>query len=445
MKESSPPPTLRTILVFWYPLATTWLLMSVEGPFLSAIIARLPEPKFNLAAYGVAFSFALVVEAPVIMMMSAATALVRNRLTYIKLRNFALLLCAATTVVMLIVVLPAVFFPLAEKVVGLPHAVAALTHRGMILLIPWPGAIGLRRFYQGVLIRHNLTRRVAMGTIIRLIAMGSTALLLFAFTGVSGIMVGAAALAAGVCAEAAASRMMVHGTVRRLMGAVADSVDTGPENPSPGYRKIAGFYLPLALTPMIAMGALPIATFFMTHSRMAIESLAVFPVINSLVFIFRSMGLSFMEVAIALMGEQYHGYPTLKKFATILGLAVISLLGLVAVTPAAEFWFGVVSGLSAELTHFSQVPTLIFVLIPGLSVLLSLQRSVLVAARRTAPITWATVLELGVIIIALTVTIHFLDFTGAVAAALSLVIGRLCANSYLLLPMKRSLAAGRSY
>jgi progressive ankylosis protein len=84
--------TQRKIFFFWLPLAATWFMMSVEGPFLSALIARLPDPKFNLAAYGVAFSFALVIEAPVIMMLSAATTLVRNRQSYLSLRKFNLAL-----------------------------------------------------------------------------------------------------------------------------------------------------------------------------------------------------------------------------------------------------------------------------------------------------------------------------------------------------------------
>ena len=69
--------TQRQILFFWAPLAATWLMMGVEGPYLAAVIARLPDPKFNLAAHGVAYAFALLVEAPVIMLMSATTALVR--------------------------------------------------------------------------------------------------------------------------------------------------------------------------------------------------------------------------------------------------------------------------------------------------------------------------------------------------------------------------------
>jgi len=37
--------TLKKIFLFWVPLGATWLMMSVEGPFLSALIARLNEPK----------------------------------------------------------------------------------------------------------------------------------------------------------------------------------------------------------------------------------------------------------------------------------------------------------------------------------------------------------------------------------------------------------------
>ena len=63
-------------------------MMALEGPFLAAVIARLPDPKFNLAAYGVAFAFAILIEAPVIMIMSASTALVEDGPSFRRLRNF---------------------------------------------------------------------------------------------------------------------------------------------------------------------------------------------------------------------------------------------------------------------------------------------------------------------------------------------------------------------
>ncbi|MHB8766672.1 MAG: hypothetical protein ACYDA8_20370, partial [Deferrisomatales bacterium] len=73
MPHSPPQPTTGTIFRFWLPLAATWLMMALEGPYLAAVIARLPEAEPNLAAFGVALAFALILEAPVIMIMGAAT------------------------------------------------------------------------------------------------------------------------------------------------------------------------------------------------------------------------------------------------------------------------------------------------------------------------------------------------------------------------------------
>ena len=62
----------RRIFKTWWPLAVSWLLMSVELPALSAVIARLPDPEIHLAAYGgVVFPIALIVESPIIMLLAA--------------------------------------------------------------------------------------------------------------------------------------------------------------------------------------------------------------------------------------------------------------------------------------------------------------------------------------------------------------------------------------
>ena len=100
------PSTLsqRDILRFWLPLASTWLMMAFEGPFLAALIARLPDPRYNLAAYGVSFAVAVIIEAPVIMMLGASTALVDGRVSFLRLRRFTQILNVLTTLGMLILV-----------------------------------------------------------------------------------------------------------------------------------------------------------------------------------------------------------------------------------------------------------------------------------------------------------------------------------------------------
>ena len=115
------------------PLAATWLMMSVEGPYLSALIARLAEPKFNLAAYGIAFSLALIVEAPVIMMMSASTALVKNNQSFRQLRKFNYGLMILLTSIMIVFNISPVFYFITETLIGLPQEVSHLTHLAVII------------------------------------------------------------------------------------------------------------------------------------------------------------------------------------------------------------------------------------------------------------------------------------------------------------------------
>jgi hypothetical protein len=81
--------TAGRISRFWLPLEATWLMMAAEGPFLAALIARLAAPKENLAAFAVATALSWMVESPIIMMLSASNALVRDGVAYRKLRRFS--------------------------------------------------------------------------------------------------------------------------------------------------------------------------------------------------------------------------------------------------------------------------------------------------------------------------------------------------------------------
>ena len=61
--------TQVSIFIFWVPLAATWVMMASEGPFLTAIIARLGDPTYNLAAFGVAFAFGILFGTGIILLL----------------------------------------------------------------------------------------------------------------------------------------------------------------------------------------------------------------------------------------------------------------------------------------------------------------------------------------------------------------------------------------
>ncbi len=422
--------TYKYILLFWIPLAATWFMMSIENPFLTAIIARMPEPKYNLAAYGVAFSFAILIESPVIMMMSASTALVKDFKSYLKLKKFTYILNFILTGVMLLILIPPIYDFLAIDLVSLPQPVADLTYIAMIILVPWPGSIGYRRFYQGILINSNQTRKVAYGTIIRLVSMSATALILFFFFEFDGIIVGSSALSAGVVMEALSSKFMAKGILEKYK-----SLNT-PESEDLKIGDIFNFYYPLALTSVIALGVHPMVTFFLGQSRMALESFAVLPVINGFVFIFRGVGLSFQEVGIALLDtkDKSRNFKMLKNFTIIGGIAVVLVLGIIALSPLANLWFEKVAGLPTDLSEFANLPLIIMILMPGLTFLISFQRAILVNAKHTKPITIATITEVSAIILILLITINMFDWIGVIAATTAYVLGRVAANTYLMKP-----------
>jgi len=164
---------------------------------------------------------------------------------------------------------------------------------------------------------------------------------------------------------------------------------------------------------------------------MAVESLAVLPVVSSLVFIFRSLGLSYQEVNIALIGNKKQNYEVLRNFAVILGVTVTVLISVLAFTPLAELWFINISGLSQELADLSFLPLKIMILLPALTVLLNFQRSLLLISGNTGPISIATALELIVIIAVLLVGIVFLNLIGVVAASIAFVTGKGLSTLYL--------------
>ncbi len=435
MRAEQVPITSRTIFRFWYPLALTWLMMAFEGPFISAIIARMPNPKYNLAAYGVAFALALIVEAPVIMLMSGVVALLKDRGAFRKLWAFSRNLSFGVTLALAILLIPPVFDVLATTVLALPPEVAHPTHLALLLLLPWPLVIGIRRFYQGVLIRHGQTRKVAYGTGIRLLAVTITATLLAVSGVLDGAASGALTLSMGVTAELAVIYWMTRPVLQQYRPYPAEDSVT--------YRQILHFYTPLALTSVITLATSPMLTFFMGRARLPIESLAVYPVVGALVFIFRSIGISFQEVVVALLDPKFQRYRILARFSWSIAIASVIGLALVGWTPLGTLWYHTISGLTPELTHYAIIATQILAIIPGLTAWLAFERGVLMTAGTTIAVSKATALEILFIGLVMWLSISALDLIGIFAAAIALVIGRIAANLYLYGKIRQVVVAGK--
>ena len=117
--------TLSRVAATWWPLAASWGLMGVEQPAIGAVIARLAEPKLQLAAYGgVVFPLALVIEAPVIMLLAASTELSRDPASHRALRRFTHQLGLSLTLLHVLIAFTPLYDALVGGVLGSPTTCA---------------------------------------------------------------------------------------------------------------------------------------------------------------------------------------------------------------------------------------------------------------------------------------------------------------------------------
>ena len=377
---------LSRVTRLWLPLAASWALMAIEMPLLAVVIGRLPDERLHLAAYGgIAFPIALVVEAPIIMLLAASTALCRDWRSTCYVRGFMRSAALLLTVLHALIAFTPVYDWVALDLLAANPQVAESGRLGLQILLPWTAAIAYRRFMQGLLIRANRSRVVGLGTVVRLVANATVLIGLAVFSDLPGIAVGSCAISAGGLVEAAYIGWAVRPTLARLRVAEPDS------GPHLNASRFAHFYVPLALTPLITLLLQPLGSAAMNRLPNPIDCLAVWPAVHGLVFLTRSMGFAYNEVVVAL-AEHPGARAVLRQFRNRLALGTTLALLVFASTPLAPAWFQGVNDLSPFLAALAGAATAIAVPMPGLQAMQSYFTGLLVSARKTRGVTEAVIL-----------------------------------------------------
>ena len=144
----------KRILLTWLPLAASWLLMALEGPYINAALARLPDAVRMIAASGLAISLSITIESPVISLLATTTALARSRQNYLQLKRYTQHLMLATTLLQFLLAWTLLFDIVIKGWMGVPASLLASVQLGLKLMLFWSAAIAWRRFKQGLMIRY---------------------------------------------------------------------------------------------------------------------------------------------------------------------------------------------------------------------------------------------------------------------------------------------------
>jgi hypothetical protein len=398
--------------------------MTVELPALSAVVARLPNPEINLAAYGgIVFPVALIVESPIIMLLSASTALCKDWATYQKLYRFMMISAAILTGLHLLIAFTPLYDLIARQWIRLPEVAIELGRLGLMLMTPWTWSIAYRRFQQGVLIRFGHSRAVGVGTLIRLLGGGTVLAVGYGIGSVPGVAVGALAQAVGVFSEALYAGLRVQRVLR-------DELKPAPAVEALTWKNFAKFYVPLAFTSLLGLLWQPLGSASLSRMADPLTSLAAWPVVSGLVSMFRSFGFALNEVVVALL-DRPGSYRSLRRFtfslaATVTGLQVLALL-----TPLAMFWFGGVSALPPHLAEMARNAFFLAIPMAGLTVFQSWFQGAILNGRQTRAIPEATAIFLSVFLLVALVGIATARFTGIYVGMTGFVAANLAQASWL--------------
>jgi hypothetical protein len=417
--------SLGEVFQTWWPLAASWMLMGLELPALSAIVARLADPKINLAAYGgVVFPIALIVESPIIMLLAASTALSKDYVSYRKLWGFMMWTSAILTGIHILVAFTPLYYPIVVGVMGAEPEIVEPARIGLMIMLPWTWAIAYRRFNQGMLIRFGHARAVSAGTFIRLAGNLTILMIGYRIGTLPGIVVATSAVAVGVTLEAVFVGFRIKPVVRDELRFAP------PVDPPLKWRAFYDFYIPLALTSLLTLIVQPVGSAAMWRMPQNLDSQAVWPIVSGFIFLLRGMGIAFNEVVVSLM-ERRGAYKSLRRFTIILAMSSTLIILLVNFTPLAEFWFLKISALAPELVTLAKTGLWLALLMPALNTLQSWYQGAILHSKKTRGITESVVIFIIIIGIVLVTGVVRNQINGLYVGIAAFSLGMLIQTGWL--------------
>ncbi|MDQ7794752.1 MAG: hypothetical protein RDU89_10155 [bacterium] len=307
----------RELLRFFAPLAAASMMMMLTHSVVNGALARTSRPDVALAAYALALSLAVIVEAPVLAVRQMTMALASTADRFRIVQRVAVLTAAGSLAAAAVIA----YTPLGRlAIVGLlgapPHLVdeVLLAFRVLALLVI---TCTVRGLYQGLLIRNRATLVITLGMAGRVAAMSALAWALTTHRWLDGAVLGAAIFIAGMLVEGLVSAAAVH--LRQSRG-------EGWDRPAgEGHRRIVRFYLPLVLAGVAASLGKPVINAGLARTPEAAAELAAFAVAAALAWILIAPCQNIHQ-AVMVYYPDPAGRPALKRFAAVFALLTCTVL-----------------------------------------------------------------------------------------------------------------------
>ena len=427
-ESSHAGPTTRQMLALWLPLAASIVMMVLEPSTINIGLGRTSDPELALAAYGVAFGLALLIEAPILMLLDASVARSTDSAAFILVRRFALGLGLFVTGIGLLVSLTPIYTLIVGRLMNIPPDVAAEARPTLIALSFWPLPIAWRRAQQGLLIRVGRTTPISLATGVRLVFLAVTL-----FTGLhlfpdQGAVVAGVAMVFSVTVES----VVITWSTRSVLGGdyygeVGPSDLKGPLT----MRRLWQFYQPLALTTILRQTTRPLLNAGVAAAGMPRPSLAAWPVAWGLTILSAGPAWSLQQLTTALATD-HAAYRRVARFSLTLSVLFSLLLASIVFSPLYTVVMGGVYNLSPELQELARPAMKLLTIYPLLLGAQSILRGALIRGGRTSTVSAAMTANVLALAGTLVLGVTILSPTGVMLAAAATLAGGLAELAWLL-------------
>lgn len=276
--------------VYW-PLALSWFFMGWEGQVAVGLIGLMPKNEVLQAGVLVVWGIAMLVESPVIDLLSTATTLGTDRVRYAQISKFAGLLMIWVAVVHIAVVFTPAYEVVAVDWMGNKPQVAAAARNGLYWMPLWAACVGWRRYRQGIMIRAESTRPISIGTLIRVVMTAAVGGGLYFGNVLSGMAVVGAAFASAVFAEA----LYIHFASAKVIDRLP--ADLGEEPMAMG--KMLKFHLPLTASTVLMLSTPFLMARALNQTDHPILAMAAWQVAGTVAWLFETATFALPEAVIA--------------------------------------------------------------------------------------------------------------------------------------------------
>lgn len=413
--------TKKKLFRLWLPLGLMWIVMALESPMITSAISRLPDALNQLAAFGFSFALALLIEGPVIQMLSAGTAITNSASSYSKILSIQRFIAIVTTSIHVLLSITPVFRFFAINIMSLPVELVKPAHQAFVVLIPWAATIGYRRLWQGVMIKHGRTKYVPIVMYIRIGIAVVVLTLGIVFKPVGGALLGGITLSIGVISGMISAYIFVRPCLKNLPK--TDKSDISK-------NQMIAFYVPLAITSMINLGVRPLLNIGIVRGTHPVESLALWPVILAYLFLYTSITQSLQEIIIAQYKKD--SIKVLKSFVNTIAIVIVSVYLMVyLISPLWKIWFINISNVPAALLVYLPINLAMFIIMPLVSAKIAWFRAILVAERETTSLTYAVFINVGTLLVIIYLLPNFVQIPGVYLASIAYILSYLFESLFL--------------